>query len=54
MCKTLLDGANNVIVTDIKKAKETLDELTEEMQKRYKASVDKSIKELSKKADNNK
>lgn len=54
MCKTLLDGANNVIVTDIKKAKETLDEWTEEMQKRYKASVDKSIKELSKKADNNK
>lgn len=54
MCKALLDGANNVIVTDIKKSKETLDKWTEKMQERYKASVDKSIKELSQKADNNK
>ena len=49
MCKALLCGANNVIVKDIKKSRETVDEWTLEMQNRYKESVDKSIKALSKK-----
>lgn len=53
MCSTLLDGADSVIVTDIEKSRETLDKWTEKMQERYKASVDKSIKELSKKAEDN-
>ncbi len=51
MCQTILDGANNIIVNDIKKSKEILDKWTEQMQERFKASVDKSIKELSEKAD---
>ena len=51
MCKALLCGANNVIVKDIKKSRETVDEWTLEMQNRYKESVDKSIKALSKKTE---
>lgn len=50
MCKALLCGANNVIVKDIKKSRETVDEWTLEMQNRYKESVDKSIKALSQKS----
>lgn len=51
MCQTILDGANNIIVNDIEKSKEILDKWIEQMQERFKASVDKSIKELSEKAD---
>ena len=51
MCKALLCGANNVIVKHIKKSRETVDEWTLEMQNRYKESVDKSIKALSKKTE---
>lgn len=51
MCKALLCGADNVIVKDIKKSRETVDEWTLEMQNRYKESVDKSIKALSKKTE---
>lgn len=51
MCKTILNGTENIIVTDIKEARETLDKWTEKIQERYKASVDKSIKELSKEAE---
>lgn len=51
MCRSLLNGTCGVIVTDIEKSRETLDKWTEKMQERYKASVEKSIKELSKKAD---
>lgn len=53
MCEILLDGTENVTVSDIAKAKETLDKWTEKMQERYKASVEKSIKELSNKAEEN-
>lgn len=51
MCKTILNGTGNIIVTDIKEARETLDKWTEKIQDRYKKSVDKSIKELSKEAE---
>lgn len=51
MCKTILNGTGNIIVTDIKEARETLDKWTEKIQERYKKSVDKSIKELSKEAE---
>ncbi len=51
MCKAILNGTENIIVTDIKEARETLDKWTEKIQERYKASVDKSIKELSKEAE---
>ena len=51
MCKTILNGTENIIVTDIKEARETLDKWTEKIQECYKASVDKSIKELSKEAE---
>lgn len=51
MCKTILNGTENIIVTNIKEARETLDKWTEKIQERYKASVDKSIKELSKEAE---
>ncbi|HAY73876.1 MAG TPA: hypothetical protein DCY31_08595 [Ruminococcaceae bacterium] len=54
MCQTLLKGANNVIVPDIEKASKTMNEWTLEMQKRYKKSVDKSIKALSEKEKDNK
>lgn len=54
MCRTLLKGANNVIVNNLKESKSTLDEWTLEMQKRYKQSVDKSLKALSEKDKNNK
>ncbi|HCT16264.1 MAG TPA: hypothetical protein DIW36_02475 [Ruminococcaceae bacterium] len=54
MCQTLLKGANNVIVPDIEKASKTMNEWTLEMQKRYKKSVDKSIKALSEKEKGNK
>ena len=54
MCQTLLKGANNVIVPDIEKASKTINEWTLEMQKRYKESVDKSIKALSEKEKGNK
>lgn len=54
MCQTLLKGANNVIVPDIEKASRTMNEWTIEMQKRYKESVDKSIKALSEKEKGNK
>lgn len=53
MCNALLTGANNIIVKDIQKARETVDEWTLRMQERYKKSVDKSIKELSDKSDDN-
>lgn len=51
MCETLINGTDNVIVPNIEKAKDVLNKWTEKMQERYQASVDKSIKELSKKAD---
>lgn len=51
MCKTILNGTGNIIVNDIKDARETLDKWTEKIQERYKKSVDKSIKELSKEAE---
>ncbi|HAS37065.1 MAG TPA: hypothetical protein DCS04_00315 [Ruminococcaceae bacterium] len=54
MCQTLLKGADNVIVPDIEKASRTMNEWTLEMQKRYKESVDKSIKALSEKENGNK
>ena len=54
MCQTLLKGANNVIVPDSEKASKTMNEWTLEMQKRYKKSVDKSIKALSEKEKDNK
>lgn len=54
MCQTLLKGANDVIVPDIEKASRTMNEWTIEMQKRYKESVDKSIKALSEKEKSNK
>lgn len=54
MCQTLLKGANNIIVPDIEKAGKTMNEWTLEMQKRYKESVDKSIKALSEKEKGNK
>ena len=51
MCKTILNGTGNIIVTDIKEARETLDKWTGKIQERYKKSVDKSINELSKEAE---
>ena len=51
MCKTILNGTGNIIVTDIKEARETLDKWTGKIQERYKNSVDKSINELSKEAE---
>lgn len=51
MCEALINGTDNVIVPNIEKAKDVLNKWTEKMQERYQASVDKSIKELSKKAD---
>lgn len=53
MCDLLLNGAENVMVDDIKKSREALDKWTEKMQERNKASVEKSIKELSNKAEEN-
>lgn len=54
MCKTLLNGADNIIVSNIEESKKILDDWTEKMQERYKASVEKSINSLSKKAEENK
>ncbi len=51
MCRLILDGSDNIVVNDIKKSKEILEKWIEQMQERFKSSIDKSIKELSEKAD---
>lgn len=49
-CKALTDGAENVVISDTDGCKKVLDKWIAETQERYKASVEKSIKELSKKS----
>lgn len=51
LCKVLINNAVNAVVPDIAESKELLDTWAADMQSRYKASVEKSIKELSKKAE---
>lgn len=49
-CEALTSGADNVVVSDTDGCKKVLDKWINDMQERYKASVEKSIKELSKKS----
>lgn len=50
MCKLLSRDVRNVIVPDVKEARETLDLWIEEMQKRNKAELESSIAAMSKKS----
>lgn len=53
-CTALLNGARYVSVGNIEHSSSLMDTWTEKMQKRYQASVEKSIKALSKKSNENK
>lgn len=50
LCKILSEDVRNVIVPNIETARATLDQWTEEMQKRYKASFESSIAAISNKS----